>query len=112
MYLLLYGRLMAGVEAKMTFSEVASDVVFKVEDGRGHLHATACVWRSGRRPGVSSFPGRVEAGPVLVYFLLYCAPQADWRESFQLIQLFHMNARNSNDKRKLSGLRTSALVPQ
>lgn len=74
MYLLLYGRLMAGVEAKMTFSEVASVVVFKVGNGRGHLHATVCVWRSGRRP-VSSFPGPVEAGPVLVYFLLYCAPQ-------------------------------------
>lgn len=35
MYLLLYGRLMAGVEAKMTFSEVTSDVVLKVGDGRG-----------------------------------------------------------------------------
>lgn len=35
MYLLLYGRLMAGVEAKMTFSEVTSDVVFKVGDGKG-----------------------------------------------------------------------------
>lgn len=90
-----------------------SDIWCGFESGgwEGHLHATACVWRSGQCPGVSSLPGRVEAGPVLVCFLLYCIPQAGWLESFQLIQLFHVSSRNSNDKLKLSGLWTSALVP-
>lgn len=52
-------------------------------------------------PGVSSFPGRVEAGPLLICFPLYCVPQAGWLESFQLIQLFHVSSRNSSDKLKL-----------
>lgn len=52
MYLLLCGRLTAGVEAKITSSEVAFDVIFKVcvrwvcGVYRGHLHTKACVWGS------------------------------------------------------------------
>ena len=79
----------AAVKAKATFSQVASDVIFKVcvcyvvcwMWGTSACHSM-CVEIRGQPSGVISFPYQVEMGPLLMFGLLRCVPrQAGLRAS-------------------------------